>query len=278
MKKIPKIIHSYWGGDRLPFMRYLTYYSLRKYNPEWRINLYRPVFLMPKGGRYALTGRDYTDRLCDLGVNVIDINFEDFKISNNISEIVKSDFLRWYLLGTEGGVWCDGDILFFRPLLDMKCAENSDTFVCFHEDLWSIGFLLASKNNKFYYYAHQQSYLQFTPGGPLKKFDGLQIIGCRLFLREFGKPLPLSQMFRNAEKRFPELKFHNISMTTVYPRDSLHAAEIYGVNDYIQPDTIGIHWYGGYKDSKTFVNLLEEDNYHNYNNIVCRTIGRVLEK
>ena len=48
LSKIPKIAHFYWGNKVLPYLRYLTLYSFKKYNPDWVVNLYIPKFLQPE--------------------------------------------------------------------------------------------------------------------------------------------------------------------------------------------------------------------------------------
>ena len=41
---------------------------------------------------------------------------EDFNLSNEISEVKKSDFLRWHILSTEEGLWSDMDILYLKSM------------------------------------------------------------------------------------------------------------------------------------------------------------------
>jgi hypothetical protein len=41
LKEIEKTLHTYWGGDSMSYLRYLTLASFRKLNPDWKIFLYK---------------------------------------------------------------------------------------------------------------------------------------------------------------------------------------------------------------------------------------------
>ena len=42
LTNIPKIVHFYWGNEKLSYLRYMSVYSFRKLNPDWKIKIHVP--------------------------------------------------------------------------------------------------------------------------------------------------------------------------------------------------------------------------------------------
>ena len=168
LNKIPKIAHFYWGNPTLPYLRYLTIYSFYKFNPDWEIRFYYPKYpytintWKSKEQRYKFIGKDYYAELRKLPIKIIEFDMKNIGISNDISEVFKSDYLRWFLLATVGGLWSDMDIIYFKPmntLINNKeekkeidtlisiCKEGYRNKFKYHH---SIGFMLASADNVYY--------------------------------------------------------------------------------------------------------------------------------
>jgi hypothetical protein len=118
----PRIFHTYWGMNApLSYLRYLTIKSFQKLNPDWTIKVWTPKVpslhtTWNTGEQLDLYhGHDYMKELWEF-VDVVD--FESIGIPNETPEVHKSDLLRWYLLGTYGGIWSDMDILYIKPIAD----------------------------------------------------------------------------------------------------------------------------------------------------------------
>ena len=125
LNKIPKRLFVYWGGEKLPYLRYLTIDSFIKFNPEWEI-----IFIIPKilsnvltwqGKQFERNDLKYIDYMSEIykleGKNKLKVEIFDFEtigINNNLNEVHKSDYLRYYLLYSRGGVWSDMDIYFMN--------------------------------------------------------------------------------------------------------------------------------------------------------------------
>jgi len=123
LKHIPQHIHFYWGGKKLSYLRYLSIQTFQRLNPNWKISLHVPQVLSQAKPLWdtmqqknSCIGQDYLDQLTDVDVVVHD--FANYGFDNQAHEVHKSDFLRWRLLATEGGVWSDIDILYCRPMSD----------------------------------------------------------------------------------------------------------------------------------------------------------------
>lgn len=116
----PKILHLYWGKNQpLSFLRFLTVHSFIKHNPEWEVKLWTP--LVTSNSKPWTTGEQVEhyqgkDYLLELKQYIHLVDFDKLKLSNQMPEVHKSDMLRWFLLGSYGGVWADIDILFIKPM------------------------------------------------------------------------------------------------------------------------------------------------------------------
>jgi len=257
---IPKIAHFYWGGSSLPYLRYMTIKSFCKYNPEWDVYYYYPA----QGSsdkpwptheqKYAVTGDDYTPRLKNLPIAQVEINWAEFRqptFVHSWAEVHKSDFLRWMILGSFGGLWSDMDIIYFRPIyLDL----TYNTYVCSNlKYRHSIGFLLSSPDNQFFAHLRRSVDKFFAP-------DNYQSVGSILINAE-SHLLPLMDPY-----------FINLPMDVVYAYDALTIPEIY-VSPAPKPvrftrDTIGLHWYAGYPMAAKYVNIVTEKNFKDLDNVL----------
>ena len=169
MKKIPKIAYFYWGAPVLPYLRYMTLYTFKKFNPDWNVILITPVKLnrVATWGTHEneepLDTKDYMDRVESIGVVVKKFNMEVIGFSNDLPEVVKSDLIRLYLLSHTGGLWSDNDIVFFRPIEHTLKPTDCSAYFCYRrggptqEDTkkngpmyHSIGFLLSEPEGEYF--------------------------------------------------------------------------------------------------------------------------------
>lgn len=265
MKNIPKIIHLYWDGSSMSYLHYLTVLSLNKLNPDWEIIVHTPKVkfngITWETGEQSVpyTGKDFWPKVKSLDfvkINVFDFN--TIGIVNEIPEVFKSDFIRWYLLSTVGGVWSDFDILYVKPLNEVKFegtmvtgeVDSLSTALVFDGFHHIIGFYMSEPNNPFFSRILEESKRSLN-------FKGYQSIGSRLLMRMY----PTLDVIRN---QFGDKSISNLPMEVVYP---IIASEktIYdlffndNIKDYITDNTIGIHWYNGDKISKDYLNNFEEN-------------------
>lgn len=236
---IPKIAHFYWGEKTLPYMRYLTISSFARYNPEWKIKLYTPtigsssITWPSHEHKYKLLNvKNYYDELLQLNIEHIEIDFnQKFGVSNNMPEVHKSDYLRWHLLSTEGGLWSDMDILYFASM--PKDFSNFETGICINNIYGhSVGFLLATPFNDFYKDIARLARFGY-------KADDYQCLGTSLLTHNYPD-------FKGIERKCRGV--FNIPMDIVYPYDATRIQDIYALGELsgITGRTIGIHWYAGH--------------------------------
>jgi len=257
LNKIPKVLHLYWGGQNLSYLRYLTVVSFRQQNPDWKIKIHRPFFPydgeitwgdLPHSQKGLATAGEYAyiEKLEDSYVEFVGHDFEKYGFKNNIPETYKADYLRYLLLSTEGGVWSDFDILYFRSMnsvsLNKRENENIDMGICiFPDGLVPIGFLFSSPGNPVY----AQLEILAKQRLNLKKY---QSIGADLFL------LPEMNL-----QNFP-INVGLISKDTVYALDWSQTKDIFINNVPLEKDAIGIHWYAGDLIAQQFNERITPDN------------------
>jgi len=270
--KIPKIAHFYWGSKNLPFLRYLTLFSFRKYNPDWFIKLYYPKILsenlswLSSEHKFDPLTEDYSDRLSNLNIEHIEFDMESIGWYNDLSEVIKSDLLRWYLLSTIGGLWADMDILFFKPMKDLYFSIGAaEAVISFVKDHWTVGFLLSAPNNPVFVEFNNQTRINFNP-------KDYQTVGSRLVFR----------VARDVEKlkaKFNNTKIYNISSNVVYPLHTGKVPLMYSSSDmnYLKKETIGLHWYAGRKSTSESMRSITEQSYKEQNNIICKVIRKILD-
>jgi hypothetical protein len=160
---IPKIIHQIWIGDK-PMPKLLEKYtkSWRKFNPEYEYILWD------------------NDRVGKIENKIIKEILKDSKLSFNI----KSDFLRYYILKNNGGIYADSDFECLRPF---DSFLNYDLFAGLESHEIIASGLIGSKiNNPIFdtlliksYYNYKKNSVELCNKNPVNLF------GPSLFKSEF---------------------------------------------------------------------------------------------
>jgi hypothetical protein len=268
---IPKILTLYWGG-RLSYLRYLTVLSFKKFNPDWVIKIYYPENVSAgkswNTGEHSgvYSGNDFFPKLSEIA-QLIPINMESIGFSNSLPEVHKSDIVRLWALSEYGGLYCDMDILFFKPL---SIPDNCNLIISYDEDNlkycskgtlgFSNGFIGCSLlANSFYFGLLQKA--ANTTGGEYQSY------GPSLFNKHVQR------------SNYPE-DVWNIPMSLIYHYNSLRIEDLFCANNddfdsFFPEDSIGCHWYGGHPTTKHWENIIKPSNYK-YNNIVCKLVNNIL--
>ena len=132
---IPDKIFTYWEGESLSYLHYLTILSLHKLNPDRKITIY--TGFDGNFGKTWISGehKDIIEKkipfgdILNISPNVIleTIDFEkEYNISNSISYVYKADIARIVKLYEHGGLWFDFDILFVKKIPDDIFNNTAD--------------------------------------------------------------------------------------------------------------------------------------------------------
>lgn len=262
----------------MPYLRYMCFKSFRKYNPDWKVVLYTPVKLVTTQSWATVENKqvydtiDYRDRLEDLGVHVCPFDMESIGFSNDLPEVMKSDIIRLHLLYSIGGLWSDSDILFFRPMSQVLQQTDHRAYFCYRRGgptqngpdpkYHSIGFLAGAPGNRYF-----KKLFEAIPQ-PINMKD-YQACGSPLYRTIVADP----------EFAADPLLF-NFDINMVYPTRAAHNIFTDPASRFMKevvgnPVTIGIHWYCGAPNSGQYQNLVTEETYTQYDNIVCWLLDKV---
>jgi len=276
LNKIPKVCHFYWSNTLLSYLRFLTLKTFSIQNPNWILKFYYPKVkytgekLWNRNYPSDLVGKDYTQDIKNIpNAQMIEVDFEKMGI-DNIPEVYKSDLLRLHLLSTEGGLWSDMDILYFKPMdlawFNNSQYQNTDTIISYHPTRrhYSIGFLGSSVNNSFYAHLYNVGKQKITNKGDY------QWLGIMLWHSCFQTP-------KDILNTYPNLNIIDIQMDLCYSIDSTQIPLIYEQDvPLTNPKTIAFHWYAGHPKGPIAENTIIEGNPGAIKNTITSTIRRIL--
>jgi glycosyltransferase involved in cell wall biosynthesis len=283
---IPKRIFFYWCGDNFSWMRYMTLYSFRKMNPDWEMIIYKSNNSNRHKTWDSFEKQDfskniknnYFNKLHELNIKILPVEFpEDIKpIIKDISLIHESDLFRYYELYTNGGIYCDTDVLFFRPIDDLynTLIENNHNTI-FAQSKWvTIGFLGSVKNNELYKDLFDFGIYNYKNKIKTEKYDinSYQSMGAELIYKKFNKSNWKkgsidSDVLTEIIKIYPYLNIYNLPDSIIYHYDwetpKIVYSNPYGI-DTFDLDSIGYHWFGGSDESNKYSEILNENNFNDY--------------
>jgi hypothetical protein len=270
----PKLMFLYWDNSPLSYLNYLTIESFNNFNPEWKIIIFRPIknsnIITWNTGeqKTKYDGKDYFYKLENINnVEIKYICLNSIGFNNNASEVIKSDYFRYYILEKHGGLWSDFDILYTASIEEkMNFEENNVIFRCSPytwtgekrikinreiEQYFPIGLFLSKPLSIFFRYIKNKCLENYNP-------KNYQTFGASLFLN----------LFPNIEK-IHEIDNIKICNEDYYlPWSWNESSEFYGKLDNILPDNnIGIHWFNGLEESKKFAYRLNS-RFSNFN-VTC---------
>lgn len=267
---IPKRIFFYWNGDKMSWMRYMTLYSFRKFNPDWEMILYisdnknKKNWKGPEEQDFNnYSGENYLDNINDLNIIIKNVDFpDDIKDKlENLSPVHESDLFRYYELYRNGGIYCDMDVLFFRSIENFY-NELKDYDLLIHQDtkFITIGFLGSSVNNQYYKDIYDIAINNIN-------ISNYQSMGVDIIYNIFGGSRKNPLILDNIKKKYNNLKIYNLPSNLIYKFDWTKIGYNYSnslnVSNF-DKESIGYHWFGGSSISQKFNNILNENNYFRY--------------
>lgn len=263
---VPKILHLYWGGGKLIYLRYLTIKSFIKHNPDWKIVFWHPEVPF-KGRSWGINTHyqylnenvcnDYLPEVLSLPIKSVPIDFNSLKFHKNMAEVHKNDYIRISVLNLYGGVWSDLDIIYFKPITELKVnkEENRDkeAYVCIGPYGHSTGFNMATPNSKFF-----------------ERLSNLLNVEYRKNEYQCWGP----DMFNKYYKSFSSIpNAVNLDMDVVYAHDCHQVRELLnGSTPRFTVGSIGCHWYGGNEVWGDYLNKTKGGEVNLPDNLISKLI------
>lgn len=220
------------------YMRYLSIISFMKHNPDWQVVFWYPK--TPFKGRSWYTDmkpqkidstlcKDYAPEVLKLDILKIPVDFIELGARPNMAEVHKNDYIRVHALKLYGGLWSDMDIIYFKPVTELKVnrIENfyKDVFVCIADYGHSTGFNMANPGSAFFIFLSDNLNREY-------KSTGYQCWGPDMWNKYFKT---LDSIIGGCE----------IGMEAVYAHNCHKVQELFGITPRFTKGSIGCHWYGG---------------------------------
>lgn len=252
--QVPKQCHMYWDGSLFSELNFLSVKSFRSHHPDWVINVWMPSVRTVKHSwrtseqKTAYTGKDHFDRLKnELAVNVLTVNFDKIGFRNSASEVIKSDYFRYWVLFEHGGVWSDCDIIYIKPLhLVFDFALIDAVIGCVSSKgraiYYPVGFLMSKPKSELFKQLLVTCPQRYNP-------SEYQCLGSLLFKYIFPTPQTVKQKFPTLNVVIMD-KWHYLP----FEWDELDQLFDKVVELPQRPETFGVHWFNGSAQAKQFMN------------------------
>jgi hypothetical protein len=168
----------WWSGSNLSYLRYLTFKTLRFFNPNSEIELYVGKKFKKDGYKWDREQQDfektiennYLDKLPELNVKVIEVDFFGEYAPNFASDI----FRYWFLKNFAPAFYLDTDQIILKSFETLPL--DKEMIYCTYDNYAPVGVLYGNKNSKIvdYIYKHIPKYYNkdvYNSLGPYMFFD-----------------------------------------------------------------------------------------------------------
>jgi hypothetical protein len=250
----PKLLHLYWDGSQLSFLNYCTILSFNEYHKYWKINIFMPnkktnnISWNTNEQKLKYEGKCYLEsakKINNVNIHYIDLNNIGFY--NDASEVIKSDYFRYYILQKNGGVWSDFDIMYTSCIENkMNFNEKSVIFKC--NNIYPVGFFMSTYNNAFFEFIKKQCIVHYNK-------NNYESIGACMFKKIFKNKI-------NSEL-LNTVKICNNAYYLPWIWNKLDEFLI-KINNKLPLNNIGIHWFNGAQQSKQYAIDLENRINNNF--------------
>ena len=273
----PKLLHLYWDGSPLSYMNLLTVLSFNKYHKGWKINVFCPIkrneniSWNSNEQKTKYVGTDYfgeLKKILNVNIHYIDTDLLPFKYKD-ASEIIKSDYIRLYILNNYGGLWSDFDIIYTNNIeryYHNKNINNCKQLIIYrykweetNKNVYPVGLFLSKKNNnildvilnnidKFY------NKLIYQCLGTIMFENIFNNYNNNIFLKNILTSMKLNELLIDNADCYLKVKWDKLDIFYSNKYKHIKTTEFEN-NDNI----FGIHWFNSDDDSKHYCNNMDLD-------------------
>ena len=275
MKNIPKILHLFWDGSKMSYLQTITPLSFHKLNPDWKIKIHYITTGGKGNEKYVpnYTGDDFSGTLKSYKyIEFIPVDLKEYPQLNNLSSILKSDYLRMIWLRDEGGLWSDFDVIWLKSIKELtetKAVENSlssdkwETMTCRYNGVghYSIGVLFSTPNNPIILNLLKEADRKLK----FNKVISFQGLGPDLWF----------ETYKNNWDYLPYENIVHFNYHLFYPFSIFNLKVLYEMNinpDSMIKESVCLHWFAGHLLSKNYINNPDSLKINNTINNLIRVI------
>ena len=249
----PKILHLYWDLSTFSYLNFLTIESFNKYHDNWDIRIHYPkkkndnIDWHTPEQKLKMTCKDYFKNLKqfeNVSYHEIDIDVDFLK---DASEVIKSDYCRYYLLYTYGGIWSDFDILYINNIEDIiKDDVNNVIFRCQlgNHKYYPIGLFCSKKDSKLFDFILKQCKNFYNK-------DEYQTIGATMWNKLFDDEKKVYEI--DDKTKILDHEFY-LPLQCDQIEDMFEKSEPFSFTE----KTLGIHWFNGAAITRKYQNELDK--------------------
>lgn len=247
--KIPKIFNTYFFEEHVSFLNYLTIKTFSFYNPGWKINIY-----VQKTANITAnttnTDKNYWSNLVKLpNVNILSFDLKDIGVKNtdNLTNPIKLQLAKWFIIWSVGGIWSDLDIFYVNSMENTVLKNNLDFD------------LLLCKADNYY----DDSFFYGNPKNNVFKCISDKTIAL---YNQAQKYYTTNELFEAVWKNESDLVSKNSDLKISIVKNNIYApySEL-EINNFYKPgvvktfkDTIGVKWYQHNESSVNFQNNINQ--------------------
>lgn len=272
---IPKVMNFFWSGPRMTFMRYMTLYSFRHWNPNFRMVLWHPsdpcmgkTWSSVELDDTGYSGEDYLPRIENLNID----RRAWSPMFEGLSHSQASDLFEWHLLSTIGGLYCDMDVLWLQPIESIREAFwRSDVLYCLESDgkMFAIGLLGASPRCPMYQDIYLSAIRNYNP-------DRYESAGTFAVYKSTGGAYKGLSVIECYKTRYPGLSISRLPDISLYQFDCRSYQQIFTSTTNVSERCLGLHWFGGGPVSQQWNRRLTAKTYKSYDNVFTRCCHNII--
>jgi hypothetical protein len=238
-----------WSGNKLSYLRYLTFKTLRHFHPHSRIQLYHSrKFKEGRGdekqgfAKPDVVKEDYLEKLKELNIEMVRFDYLSKYWPNH-----QSDVFRWWWLKNHGGFYLDTDQIILRPFRGLPLAKYKFIYSCYEvispyapEGKFApVGVLGASKDSKIVDYVNSVMLTKY-------KINNYNSIGPFMMMDILNK-VDMSEAF-------------NAPYAYFYPAPICnYVSMICDGSLKLDKNNYALHWFGGCDRITKFKNIYSEE-------------------
>ncbi len=271
---VPKILFTYWSGDKLSHLHFLTLRAAKHFNPDYKIVVYtaKPE---QTSSEISYNSHEHSVKLnsvfpfkalkadVDVIIRELDI-FKEYRVKEPLFHTYIADIVRIKKLEEHGGVWFDMDLLFLKPLSKeiTHLKQGKSCIATSYSNTIATGLISGLAQCSFFknLSAKVDEYLE---KGTESNFSVER--GFKAAYQAFGPDLwrALATPFLDEIlDRHPQIQAFKKELVYPYLWNEMDKLFERGGVSKVSQHTLGVHWYNGSSETRKFINELNTFDKH----------------